>query len=409
MSSQVWWKQWNPDNVTLTADTPDDTWKTCVLQGVYFGGNEYNGSLGARISSIFVILFVSTFFTLFPVLAKKIRWMKIHRYAYMIARNFGTGVIIATAFIHLMDPAYSEIGGQSCVGMTGNWSLYSWCPCIMLTTVVGTFMVDLFCGVYVEKKYHIRHDESEDHVLHTVVAKRPEGMSHEHDIIDKERGSITSEQPEIIHPSSENAEVVINDDDEIPLAEMSTSDKKQELERHVSVNSTVDSLEREVSFKSEFSAFLVLEFGVLFHSVMIGLNLGTCGEEFPTLYPVLVFHQSFEGLGIGARLSAIDFPQKKAWLPYFCCVAYGLATPVCVAIGLGVRHSYSGNSYAVNVVSGVLDAISAGVLMYTGLVELLAKDFIFNAHRADSIWELLISIFVFLWGAGLMALLGKWA
>lgn len=36
----------------------------------------------------------------------------------------------------------------------------------------------------------------------------------------------------------------------------------------------------------------------------IGLNLGTAGKEFATLYPVLVFHQSFEGLRIGARLSA---------------------------------------------------------------------------------------------------------
>jgi zinc transporter 1/2/3 len=58
----------------------------------------------------------------------------------------------------------------------------------------------------------------------------------------------------------------------------------------------------ERSFRQQIAAFLILEFGVIFHSVIIGLNLGTAGKEFSTLYPVLVFHQSFEGLGIGARM-----------------------------------------------------------------------------------------------------------
>lgn len=142
---------------------------------------------------------------------------------------------------------------------------------------------------------------------------------------------------------------------------------------------------------------------------MIGLNLGTIGDEFSTLYAVLVFHQSFEGLGIGARLCAITFPRDKWWWPYALCLAYGLTTPICVAIGLGVRKSYSSNSYSVNVVSGILDSISAGILMYTGLVELLARDYMFNAHRTKDLRELFFNVASILTGAGLMALLGKWA
>lgn len=86
-----------------------------------------------------------------------------------------------------------------------------------------------------------------------------------------------------------------------------------------------------------------------------------------------------------------------------------MTTPICVAIGLGVRTTYDGNSYTVNVVSGVLDAISAGILMYTGLVELLARDFIFDENRTNDIPKLLFMVNCTLWGAGLMALLGKWA
>jgi len=54
---------------------------------------------GVRISSLFVIMIVSTFCTAFPVLATRIRRLKIPIYAYLFARYFGVGVIIATGFI----------------------------------------------------------------------------------------------------------------------------------------------------------------------------------------------------------------------------------------------------------------------------------------------------------------------
>jgi zinc transporter 1/2/3 len=40
-----------------------------------------------------------------------------------------------------------------------------------------------------------------------------------------------------------------------------------------------------------------------------------------------------------------------------------------VAAGYGARQSYNDNSGTKNAVAGVLDAFSAGILLYTGLVE----------------------------------------
>jgi zinc transporter 1/2/3 len=165
----------------------------------------------------------------------------------------------------------------------------------------------------------------------------------------------------------------------------------------------------ERSFRQQIAAFLILEFGVIFHSVIIGLNLGTAGPEFSTLYPVLVFHQSFEGLGIGARMSAIPFPKRLAWLPWLLCSGYGLTTPIAIAIGLGVRTTYNAGSFEASVVSGVLDSVSAGILIYTGLVELLARDFLFNPELSRDSRRLTFMIVCVFVGAGVMALLGKWA
>ena len=91
------------------------------------------------------------------------------------------------------------------------------------------------------------------------------------------------------------------------------------------------------------------------------------------------------------------------------CAAYGLTTPISIAIGLGLRNTYNPGSFTANVVSGVLDSMSAGILIYTGLVELLARDFLFNPMRTkDNTRLAFMMVNVFL-GAGLMALLGKWA
>lgn len=272
-------------------------------------------------------------------------------------------MIIATAFIHLLDPAYDEIGPASCVGMTGHWADYSWCPAIVLTSLMIIFLMDFGAERYVEKKYGICRDDPE-----TIMAT-----------------SVQNESDVNQHSKS--------------------SDKQM---RELEDQSDSDSLQIERSFRQQIAAFLILEFGVIFHSVIIGLNLGVTGEEFTTLYPVLVFHQSFEGLGIGARMSAIPF-KKGSWLPWLLCAAYGLTTPIAIAIGLGVRTTYNSGSFTANVVSGVLDAISAGILIYTGLVELLARDFLFDPHRTQDDKRLTFMVCSLLLGAGIMALLGKWA
>lgn len=144
-------------------------------------------------------------------------------------------------------------------------------------------------------------------------------------------------------------------------------------------------------------------------SVIIGLTLAV-NEDFVTLFIVIIFHQMFEGLGLGSRLSALRIPKHLWWAPYLAGLCYAICTPVGVAVGLGVRESYNGNGVAANIVSGVLDATSAGILLYTGLVELLAHEIILNPRMMQSSTGKLTYIFCcMLLGSGLMALLGRWA
>lgn len=154
----------------------------------------------------------------------------------------------------------------------------------------------------------------------------------------------------------------------------------------------------------------VLEFGILLHSFIIGLTLGSTsgGSDFNILFVVIIFHQMFEGLGLGVRLAYLPLHSKQ-WIPFAAALVYPCITPLGVAIGIGVRHSYNGNSAVANYVEGTLDAISSGILTYSGFVELLAHDFVFNdkMHQIP-IWELGLNIFCLFAGAGVMSLLAKW-
>lgn len=346
----------DPNSVNL--DTADPAAVICYLSA---SGNEYNGMLGARISSVFVIFFISTAVTFFPVVAKRVPRLKIPLYVYLFARYFGTGVIIATAFVHLLDPSYAEIGPNTCVGMTGNWALYSWPPAIALASAMGVFLLDLGAELYVESKYGLDKSDPTTAIV--------QGFT---------------EPAEGVQRTKSNNEKAAFDITEL------------------------DTEAAERSFQQQIAAFLILEFGVIFHSVIIGLNLGVVGSEFTTLYPVLIFHQSFEGLGIGARMSAIPF-RRSSWLPWFLCLAYGLTTPISIAIGLGLRTTYNPNSNTANIVAGVFDATSAGILIYTGLVELLARDFLFDPDRTKNRKRLAFMVVCTFAGAGIMALIGKWA
>ena len=171
-----------------------------------------------------------------------------------------------------------------------------------------------------------------------------------------------------------------------------------------------DHMTAEDHFAAQMTGLFILEFGVIFHSIFIGLTLAVAGEEFITLYIVLVFHQTFEGLGLGSRLATASWPKAKWYFPWVLGALYGFTTPVAVAAGLGVRSSLAPNSQNTRIINGCFDAISAGILIYTALVELMAHDFMFNPEmRKGSMKMLLLAYLCMCVGAGLMALLGKWA
>lgn len=203
-----------------------------------------------------------------------------------------------------------------------------------------------------------------------------------------------------VHPSRLETDTAVS-----PIS--ATREKAKDLES--ADNQSINSLPSSAEAAAQLIGVAVLEVGVILHSVIIGLTLAV-NEDFTTLFVVIIFHQMFEGLGLGSRLSSLTLPPHLWWTRWVAAAVYSVCTPIGIAGGLGARASYNGNGATANIVSGVLDAVSAGILLYTGLVELLAHEILLNPRMMKSSTGRLAFIFgCMLLGSGLMALLGRWA
>ncbi|KAF2085083.1 ZIP zinc/iron transport family [Saccharata proteae CBS 121410] len=356
------------------------------------GGNDYDGRMGTRISSIFVILIGSSLGAAFPVFARRHQAMGVPEWAFFIAKFFGSGVIIATAFIHLLAPASDNLTNEC---LTGAITDYDWTEGIVLMTIFVLFFGELMTMRY-GKFGQGDHDHS-----HGVSHSHPEAAQTEvNSISEAKNGALAASPPTVDHQVSGSH---VPGDDHLGHGRSHTANESfdKDWEQHGLVPE---------SYAAQLTAVFVLEFGVIFHSVFVGLTLAVSGAEFITLYIVLVFHQTFEGLGLGSRLASVPWPRSKRWTPYWLAIGYGISTPIAIAIGLGVRESYPPNSATTLIVNGVFDSISAGILIYTGLVELMAHEFMFSPSMTHAPLKTLLSAFgLMVLGAGLMALLGEWA
>lgn len=162
-----------------------------------------------------------------------------------------------------------------------------------------------------------------------------------------------------------------------------------------------------------FLQCLLLEAGILFHSIFIGMAVSVAtGTEFIVLLIAISFHQTFEGLALGSRISALipslfDASSPKPWLM---ALAYGTTTPIGQAIGLWMHELYDPASMTGLLTVGITNAISSGLLLFAGLVQLLSEDFLsdksYEVLKGRRRIEACISVAL---GGALMAFVGAFA
>ncbi|PBP22976.1 zinc/iron transporter [Diplocarpon rosae] len=313
--------------------------------------HDYN--TGLRIGMIFVILITSGFAVFAPLLLERFSSMKLNSVVFVFLKQFGTGVIISTAFIHLLTHAEMQFSNE-CLGALSYESTAT------AIAMAGTFLCFLV-----------------EYTGARLIAKR------------NQTAPATVDSEQLSTSSKEAAHVVPRPVDNSIAALGHSHGGGLDTETHFSV--------------------AVMESGIIFHSILIGVTLNVTPNSFYTTFLIVIlFHQMFEGLALGTRIAALK-SSTSFWIKSSLAGAFTLITPIGMAIGVGVLSKFNGNDPATIIAIGTLDAVSAGILLWVGLVEMLAHDWMGGDMARAGWFKGLIGGASLVAGMILMSVLGKWA
>jgi len=363
------------------------------------------GAFHLKVTAIAVILTASTLGVLLPIHGQRFTLLRTDGNIFFITKAFAAGVILATGFVHMLPDAAGALT-SSCLP-DHPWSKFPFFGCFAMVAALATLLVDfgatefyerlqsrrgkmknggdapVDAGVFqeptlaegTEKVDNAEKQENSDKWVH-IVGMHAHAAAHGHS------------HPEGHHDCAEITHTHMNGNLGHTHGAGSISDEGLARIRHVVIAQ-------------------VLELGIVAHSVIIGIALGVSNSPCTVrpLIAALTFHQFFEGFALGGCISQAGYKTLSAAIMAF---FFAVTTPGGIAIGIGIASSYNDNSPKALIVEGIFDSISAGILVYMSLVDLIAADFLSKRMRCNYQLQIFSYTALFL-GAGAMSVIAIWA
>ncbi|KAL1943710.1 hypothetical protein VTO73DRAFT_4155 [Trametes versicolor] len=180
--------------------------------------------------------------------------------------------------------------------------------------------------------------------------------------------------------------------------------------------SDLDDEEVKIGRRRQVIGILVLQMGIMIHSLVIGLTLSIAnGPEFTSLVIAIVFHQLFEGLSLGIRIAGLPSKHSEDGFKHLSgrtlkpllAVTFAITTPLGIGLGLAALGGASSTGPRLMLIQGIMSGISAGMLIYAACVEMLAGDFVMDAHLwRSSVRRQVLALVSLLAGVAAMAAIG---
>lgn len=307
---------------------------------------DYN--IPVRIGTLFAILATSAIGVFLPMVCSGVMKASMDGTIITILTQFGTGVILSTALVHLT--THAEL-------MFAN-------DCITLyyeSTATAIIMAGLFIGFLV--------DFGSTRLL--LVRKNAIESGKDQNSDNSRENEISDEDDKAPHSHSHGEVAILQDGS---LDKMSV---------------------------------LMLEAGIIFHSVLIGVTTVVAGDSYYiTLFIVVIFHQAFEGVALGSRIAKLT--RASVWTKVLMGSCYAITTPIGMGIGIGALQHWNGNDPSTIIAVGTLDAFSAGILLWVGLIEMLAHDWLHGPVSRAGFFKTALAMAALVAGMVLMSFLGKW-
>ncbi|RDX69764.1 putative zinc transporter 10 [Mucuna pruriens] len=314
--------------------------------------NNKKKALPLKVIAIFTILVSSIIGVSFPLVTRSVPALSPENDLFIIVKCFAAGIILGTGFMHVLPDSFDMLWSD-CL-KEKPWHEFPFSGLVAMFSAVITMMVDSLATSVYTKKWRSGVIPESNHA---------DG--------DQEIGAVNFGH---LHSHHHH--------------DLKTDSKESQLLRY-----------RVVA--------MVLELGIVVHSVVIGLGVGASSNTctIKGLIAALCFHQMFEGMGLGGCIQQAEYKfAKKAIMVFF----FSVTTPFGIALGIAMSTTYKENSPSALITVGLLNASSAGLLIYMALVDLLSADFMSPRLQGSIKLQLKSYVAVFL-GAGGMSLMAKWA
>jgi hypothetical protein len=245
---------------------------------------DYNTPL--HVGALLIILTVSSLACAVPMLAAKFPVLRIPEPFFFGVRHFGTGVLLATAFVHLLPTAFISLGNPC---LSNFWTTdYPAMPGAI--ALVGIFFVSVIEMVFSPARSFIPRAaqtaessgaESSGAEAQAVRASMAGGhCSHAAVVAAITRPSTTARRGSI---------------EPAPLRETAGRGNQPTASKEtLEMESQGGGLTPEQLHKKSILQCMLLEVGILFHSVFIGMALSVAiGGDFVVLLIAIAFHRQF--------------------------------------------------------------------------------------------------------------------
>lgn len=287
---------------------------SCATGGV--SKDEYDTPL--HVGALFIILFVSTTGCAFPMLVLRFPRLRIPSSWLFSFRHFGTGVLIATAFVHLLptaflslgDPCLSDFWTTDYPAMPGAIALAA---IFLLTVIEMTFSPgrSMCAGGHgdiervTSRPQHPAVEESttsDSEVERPLPASRPSLST-----VMQGSSPMRDKGPLVGRTSSFSRTLARIGEQSRELDQMELEHLRREHQRKKAESEEVleqpkhdrpaqhvheDPNTAEQKHKRAVMQCVLLEMGILFHSIFIGMSLSvSVGSDFVVLLIAIVFHR----------------------------------------------------------------------------------------------------------------------
>lgn len=262
--------------------------------------DEYDTPL--HVVSLLVILFVSFTACAFPLIVIKYPRLRIPSSFLFSARHFGTGVLIATAFVHLLptafisltDPCLPRFWTDDYPAMAGAIALGA----VFLVTVIEMVFSPGHHGCMTIQEEQIVTQPASSSPAETSPSRAPSNnknnMAGKLRQLGPIRGRATSVGRELqrmstqVHQMDRNEERREDECDEDNEEATTSPDDPMTNNEKTGVQPLTD----EQKHKKALLQCMLLEMGIIFHSVFIGMALSvSIGGDFIMLWIAISFHR----------------------------------------------------------------------------------------------------------------------